>query len=70
LSPNAASSVGIRLPLIELLAKGAPWKSPNNSGYCQDGKMLFKTKTKKKKKKKKRKEKKGPIVEGNGYSTH
>lgn len=28
------------LHLIELLAKGVPWKSPNNPGCCQDYKLL------------------------------
>lgn len=34
LSPNEASSIGIELHIIELLAKGIPWESPNNPGYC------------------------------------
>ena len=36
-----ASKTGIGLHLIELLVKGVPWESPNNSGCCQDYRLLF-----------------------------
>lgn len=40
LLPNEASGYGTGLYLIELLAKGIPWASPNNSGCFQDSKLL------------------------------
>lgn len=41
LSPDKTSSAGIRLHLIELLAKRVPWKPPNNPNYCQDCGLFF-----------------------------
>jgi hypothetical protein len=43
LSTNEASSGGMELPLIELLAKGVPWVPPNNPGCCQDYRLLSTT---------------------------
>lgn len=45
-SPSETSSARNRLYLVELLLKGAPYKPPNISGYCQvppqtDGKILL-----------------------------
>ena len=40
LSPNEASSPKIGLHIIELLAKGIPWESPNNTSYFQDYRLL------------------------------
>lgn len=40
LSPNESSNSGTGFHSIELLAKGVPWKSPNNSGYCQNDGLL------------------------------
>lgn len=40
LSPNKTSSIGIGLHVIELLAQGALQKSLNNSGSCQDCRLL------------------------------
>jgi hypothetical protein len=36
-------SIGIGLHLIELLAKGVPWETPNKTGYCQDNNKLLST---------------------------
>lgn len=35
LSSNEGSSSRYELQLIELLAKGTPWETLNNLGYCQ-----------------------------------
>ena len=40
LLPNEASSTRNGLHLTEVLAKEVSWKSPNNSGYCQDYRVL------------------------------
>ena len=41
LLPNEASSTGIGLHLIELLAKGISWESPDVPGCCQDSKAAL-----------------------------
>ena len=40
LSPMEASSTGVGLHLIELLAKGALCESPNDTGCCQDYRLF------------------------------
>lgn len=40
MSSNESSSTGFWLHLIELLAKGAAWESPNNPGYCQRFRLM------------------------------
>ena len=39
-SPNEASSTGIGLHLLELLANEVFWKFPKNPGYWQDHGLL------------------------------
>lgn len=39
--PHEASSSGIGLSLIELLAKGVPWEFANNLDYIYDYRLLF-----------------------------
>lgn len=58
LSPNAASSTGVGLHLIGLLAKGASQELPNNTGCRQDYWLLSINQWQ------------GPMADDNTYTTH